>query len=146
MKRSKQIRLVLLGGVATGMLAGCDPSTDTSYSSGQISTNGVYTNDHYVGGRGYYHAPYHAWFPHPYNYYVPGRGYFHGGYWTPQPFNSPITVSQPKETSVTSSSSRSSKAFGVPGSSSSSSSSKSSTTSGGTSRGGFGNSSHSSGS
>ncbi len=143
MKRSKQIRLVLLGGVATGMLAGCDPSTDTSYPSSQVNTNSVYTNDCYVAGRGYYHAPYHGWFPYPYNYYLPGRGYFHGGFWTPQPFNSPITVSQPKQTSVTSSSSRSSKAFGSP---SSSSSSKSSTTSGGTSRGGFGNSSHSSGS
>ena len=41
----------------------------------------AYPMNHFLPGAGYYHAPYHAWFPMPFNYYVAGRGWFRGGQW-----------------------------------------------------------------
>jgi hypothetical protein len=60
----------------------------------------AYTNNHYLPGAGYYHAPYHAWYPLPYNAYDPARGYYHGGVWTREPDENTLRVSQPDSTSV----------------------------------------------
>ena len=46
-------------------------------------------------GHGYYHAPYHSFYPHPYNYYFPGRGYYHGGSYSVAPERSGISASSP---------------------------------------------------
>ncbi len=40
-----------------------------------------YPNNAFQQGRGYYHLPYHMWFPLPYNSYEAGRGWFRGGVW-----------------------------------------------------------------
>ena len=167
MKRSKQIRLVLLGGVTAGVVAGCDrtppppPSFASSHfepntngvNTNDVSASGVYTNNHYIPGRGYYHAPYHSWYPQPYNYYLASRGFFHGGQWTAQPFNSPVVVSRPA-IDVARAMGRSPSSVHPSASPGSASSTKSASPSspgksgsssvGGTSRGGFGGSSTSS--
>jgi hypothetical protein len=85
MKKSSMVMLVISG----ALLAGCDSSPE-SWESSQ-----TYTNNHYVAGRGYYHAPYRAWYPFPYNYRDPGRGYYHGGNYTAEPHVSSITQSRP---------------------------------------------------
>ncbi|MBI3415313.1 MAG: hypothetical protein HY043_08340 [Verrucomicrobia bacterium] len=103
MKRSRQIHLVLSGALASGALAGCSRAPDGwdfEPSVSQVSTDNTYTNNHYVHGYGYYHAPYRGWYPHPFNYYLPGRGYFHGGNWTPAPFETSTTASRPAADSV----------------------------------------------
>jgi hypothetical protein len=41
----------------------------------------AYPMNHFLPGAGYYHAPYHAWFPMPFNFYDSGRGWFRGGQW-----------------------------------------------------------------
>ena len=98
MKRSKSIRLVLLGGLAGGALNGCSPQDD---SPGAISAAQVYTNDHYIPGAGYYHAPYRAWFPMRYNGYDPFRRmYFHGGQWSESPHQSITNLSSPTPEAV----------------------------------------------
>ena len=89
MKRSRAIRLVLSGSLAGAGLVGCGPEPP------DVTSDNVYTNNHYVSGAGYYHAPYQAWYPRPYNYYVPGRGYYHGGSWTPGPATHTTTASRP---------------------------------------------------
>jgi hypothetical protein len=86
MKRSVLVTLVLSGALASG----CDDGTQYAYAAGT-----TYTNNTYVSGRGYYHAPYHGWFEYPYNYYRPGFGYYHGGSYTPQPYVSDIESSSP---------------------------------------------------
>jgi hypothetical protein len=60
-----------------------------------VTAENVYTNNHYVRGAGYYHAPYQSWYPHPYNHYVPGQGYYHGGTWSPAPATHTTTASRP---------------------------------------------------
>jgi hypothetical protein len=87
MKRCAIVTLVISG----ALLAGCDDSTDErSYDGGQMLTNNAYSPGH-----GYWHAPYHDWYPYPYNYYLPGRGYYHGGIFTEAPHESAITASRP---------------------------------------------------
>ena len=96
MKRSKEIVLVL-SALAAGNL-GCRQSEPTV----RLSADNVYTNNHYVRGAGYYHAPYHAWFPFPYNSYVPGRGYYYGGSYNASPDQRTETISRPSPTAVSS--------------------------------------------
>ena len=92
-KRSRRIRLVLLGGLSAGALTGCGP---TSEGPGGGSASAVYTNNHHIAGVGYYHAPYRGWFPQPYNSYDPNtRQYFHGGQWTATPHQSVTNISAP---------------------------------------------------
>jgi hypothetical protein len=94
-KRSRSIRLVLMGGLSVGTLAGCGPS------SGPVSTSDVFTNNHYMPGVGYYHAPYHAWYSLPYNHYDSRSArYFHGGQWAPAPHESIINISSPTPDAV----------------------------------------------
>lgn len=86
------VTLVLSG----ALLSGCDdrqPYRHTSYPGYPSGTN--VTNNTYVPGLGYYHAPYHNWFLYPYNYYRPGFGYYHGGLYSPSPFESDIVESVP---------------------------------------------------
>ncbi|TAL05648.1 MAG: hypothetical protein EPO07_03265 [Verrucomicrobia bacterium] len=55
MKRSRNIRLVLIGTLSTGALTGCGPP---DISKAPISADAAYTNNFYVQGVGYYHAPF----------------------------------------------------------------------------------------
>jgi len=92
MKRTRQLRLLLLGGLCGGGLTGCLQKDEVpGYQSER-----VFGNDFHVANLGYYHAPYRAWFPRPYNYQDPTtKQYFHGGLWTKEPNQSPINLSTP---------------------------------------------------
>jgi hypothetical protein len=96
-KRTAQIRLLLAGTLACVPFAGCDLEDNTPPV---VSTENTYTNNYYVPGSGYYHAPYRSWFPYPYNHYEAGRGYFHGGNWTSEPQRSTETASRPNADAV----------------------------------------------
>ncbi len=100
MKKSSAVMLVISG----ALLTSCD-SSDSSSNWGDSQT---YTNNHYQAGRGYYHAPYHAWYPFPYNTYHPARGYYHGGSYSAAPHVSGITASRPAAGPSSAASSRSS--------------------------------------
>ena len=89
MKRSKRIRLILLGGLSAGALTGCEQKPS-------ISTENVYTNNFYVPGTGYYHAPFRNWYALPYNHFDAQKNlYFYGGQWGAQPFESITNISSP---------------------------------------------------
>jgi len=53
-KRSRSIRLVLIGGLSAGAATSCGPDDRQSAAA----AGSVYTNNYYVAGRGYYHAPF----------------------------------------------------------------------------------------
>jgi len=93
LKRSATIRLVLLGTVAGSALSGC--RSDGDRPDPPVSADNTYTNNHHVPGAGYYHAPYHAFFPIPYNSYAAGLGYFQGGRYADQPGDSGLQASRP---------------------------------------------------
>ena len=94
MKRSCTIGLVLLGGVAAGGLAGCGSGEEQAPA--RISTDSVYENDFFVAGVGYYHAPFHQFYPFRYNSYdALRRQYYAGGTWSSAPFQSVINLSSP---------------------------------------------------
>lgn len=79
--------------ISGAILSGCsDPNAgwDSEEDSSQVLTNNTY-----VAGRGYYHAPYHGFYPYPYNVFTPGRGYYHGGTYTAEPDRSGISASSP---------------------------------------------------
>lgn len=91
MKRSKHIRVILITGLSAGALAGCDQSGPLP-----VSTSNVYTNDFYVPGVGYYHAPYRAFFAYPYNHFDPQKNqYYFGGNWAALPNESITNISSP---------------------------------------------------
>lgn len=91
MKRSRSIRLVLIGGLSASALTGCDQTRPTP-----VSASDVYTNNFYVQGVGYYHAPFRAFYPMPYNHFEPKSGrYFYGGIWGESPFQNFTNVSSP---------------------------------------------------
>ena len=91
MKRSSNIRLILITGLSAGALAGCGRSGPPP-----ISTSNVYTNDFFVPGAGYYHAPFRAWFAYPYNYFDQQKNlYFFGGQWASLPNESITNISSP---------------------------------------------------
>jgi hypothetical protein len=91
-KRSRSIRLILLGGLSAGALAGCSHETQQA----PITADNSYTNNYYVPGVGYYHAPFRAWYSLPYNHFDPqGRRYFYGGQWGATPFETVTNISQP---------------------------------------------------
>ncbi len=98
MKRSRHVKLVLLGGLSAGALAGCGPNAGGPPA---VSTDAVYTNNLYVPGAGYYHAPFRAWYSKPYNYYDPQtRSYYYGGQWGAQPHQSITNISSPTAQAV----------------------------------------------
>jgi len=89
-KRSKSIRLVLIG-FSAGVLTSCGPDQPAP-----ITSNNVYTNDYYVPGVGYYHAPFRAWYAKPYNYFdAQSQRYFYGGEWNMLPHVSITNLSGP---------------------------------------------------
>ena len=93
MKRSRRIRLVLIGGLAAGAFAGCEQAGP---ESAPISQSCVYANNYYVPGVGYYHAPFRAWYALPYNHYDPQtQRYFFGGRWDTAPHQSITNLSGP---------------------------------------------------
>jgi len=71
MKRSSQVKLVLLGAIGISLSA-ChqQPTYDLEDAQSEAITNNTY-----VAGRGYWHAPYCSWYPYPYNFYRPSLGY-----------------------------------------------------------------------
>jgi len=89
MKKSALVTLVLSGALASG----CDDGSQ--YGDPGYAASANVTNNTYVSGLGYYHAPYRGWFEYPYNCYRPGFGYYHGGIYTPQPYVSDILSSSP---------------------------------------------------
>jgi hypothetical protein len=93
-KRSKSIRLILIGGLSTAALTGCDKKP-------AISTANFYTNNFYVLGSGYYHAPFRNWYSLPYNHFdMQKQLYFYGGQWGAQPFTSITNISSPTPEAV----------------------------------------------
>lgn len=50
-----------------------------------VDANTTYPMNHFLPGAGYYHAPFHGWFPMPFNFHDPARGWFRGGQWRPTP-------------------------------------------------------------
>lgn len=91
MKRSRNIRLVLIGTLSAGALTGCGPQ---DISKAPISPDAAYTNNFYVQGVGYYHAPFRAWYQIPYNHFEPKSGkYFYGGQWGTSPHQSITNIS-----------------------------------------------------
>jgi hypothetical protein len=97
MKRSSRIRLVLIGGLSAGALTGCSDNP----SNPALSQGSVYTNNYFVPGAGYYHAPFRAWYPVPYNHFDPEtRRYYFGGEWADAPHLSITNISSPTEQSA----------------------------------------------
>jgi len=74
------------------LLAGCN---DDSNNWPETNNGQPITNNTYYPGYGYWHAPYHNWFPYPYNFYRPGFGYYHGGSYSESPELSSIRSSVP---------------------------------------------------
>ena len=96
MKRSRSIKLVLIGSLTAGALTNCGP---TSAQPPPIAADRFYTNNFYVAGVGYYHAPFRAWYALPYNHFDPQtRRYFFGGRWGAVPFQSITNISAPPAT------------------------------------------------
>ena len=98
MKRSRRVKLVLLGGLSAGALAGCGPNAGGPPA---VSTDAVYTNNFRIPGAGYYHAPFRAWYPQPYNYFDPQtQRYYYGGQWALEPCQSITNISAPTAEAV----------------------------------------------
>ena len=84
---------MLIGGLSAGALTSCGPQSSQQAS---ISADNVYTNNFYVPGAGYYHAPFRAWYSFPYNHFDPQtRRYFYGGQWGEAPFQNITNISAP---------------------------------------------------
>jgi hypothetical protein len=92
MKKSTAVTLIISG----ALLVGCDRHTNGygTWSSG--GTNAPITNNTYVSGRGYWHAPYYNWYPYPFNYFRQGYGYYHGGFYSDLPQAVSIFASSPR--------------------------------------------------
>lgn len=95
MKRSRSVQRVLLGGVTVGALAAC--ATAAAPMPG-ITPSNYYTNEIFIPGAGYYHAPFQGFFPHPYNHFdTQKRMYFYGGQWGAESHRSIVNISAPTE-------------------------------------------------
>ena len=98
MKRSRSIRLVLISGLSAGAVTSCGPA---DFRKTPLSAETVYTNNFFVPGVGYYHAPFRAWYPRPYNDFDPQTGrYFYGGQWGTSPCQSITNISTPTTAAV----------------------------------------------
>ena len=119
-RRSRAINLLITGSVVAA-LTGCGSSSDSeddaaaeqlvqedivapeSWNGGDVvrvnpstvSTNQVYYNNTYAHGLGYYHALAGRWFPLPYGYNRPGSGYFSNGSWGESKPSQTIQPSRP---------------------------------------------------
>ncbi len=97
LKRSRDIKLLLLGSLS-GALSGCDPQRGARLP---LSTEAVYTNNFHIPGAGYYHAPFRAWYPFPYNHFdSQTQRYFYGGQWGTAPWRSITNLSNPTPPAV----------------------------------------------
>ncbi len=94
MKKSTAVTLIISG----ALLVGCDRHTN-GYGTWSSGTNAPITNNTYVSGRGYWHAPYYNWYPYPFNYFRPGYGYYHGGFYSDLPQAVSIFASSPRRPS-----------------------------------------------
>lgn len=66
-----------------------------------VTVSDVFTNNHFVPGVGYYHAPFRAWYSLPYNHYDAGNSrYFFGGQWGGAPYESVVNISAPTPEAV----------------------------------------------
>jgi hypothetical protein len=91
-KRSGSVRRILLGGLSMGALAACADAATMP----RVTPDSYYTNDLFLPGAGYYHAPFRAFYPQPYNHYDPARKmYFYGGEWGAAPHRSVVNISSP---------------------------------------------------
>jgi hypothetical protein len=81
--------------ISGAILNGCSRQAPDWQAQSDSASSEIYTNNTYVAGRGYYHAPYHSFFPFPYNAFIPGRGYYHGGQYRNEPDRSGIAASSP---------------------------------------------------
>ncbi|MGV3771728.1 MAG: hypothetical protein ACO1QB_02430 [Verrucomicrobiales bacterium] len=95
MKRSTAVILVLSGAMFQACSEKPSPAPQANWGETGLTKENMLTNNTYVEGRGYYHAPYGMFFPMPFNSFVPGSGYYHGGRYSPQPNNSPVASSAP---------------------------------------------------
>jgi len=83
---------VLIGGISAAAVTGCGPDRQPP----PLSADAVYTNNFYVPGVGYYHAPFRAWFPLPYNHFDPQtQRYFYGGQWSTAACQNITNISPP---------------------------------------------------
>ena len=81
----------MLSGLSAGALTGCGPDGPPV-----VTTDNVYTNNYYVSGVGYYHAPFREWYRLPYNHYDPEtKSYYYGGKWNLKAFESITNISSP---------------------------------------------------
>jgi hypothetical protein len=88
-KKSRCVRLILLGTLSAGALAGCQQNAP-------VTADCVYTNNFYISGVGYYHAPFRTWYPLPFNHFDPRtERYFYGGQWGTAPFENITNISSP---------------------------------------------------
>lgn len=55
----------------------------------------AYPNNFHVLGVGYYHAPSHRWYAHPWNEFREGRGYYWEGQWHDEPDQRMVASSEP---------------------------------------------------
>ena len=83
-KRSQNVRRVLLGGLSAGALTACTVAAHAA----SVTTESYFTNDDHIPGAGYYHAPFRAFYAHPYNYFFVGQ-------WSPAPHRSIVNTSTP---------------------------------------------------
>jgi hypothetical protein len=66
-----------------------------------VGADNVYTNNHHVPGAGYYHAPFRAWYPIPYNQFdATKQQYYFGGAWSPTPHETITNISPPTAEAV----------------------------------------------
>jgi hypothetical protein len=109
-KKSGCVTLTIVG-ISVGVIALCIYSCsddeevkdeDVTY----VSSGRNYSNNHYIPGVGYYHAPFHAWFPRRYNDHDSTNGYFAGGQWQRNQHTSSIVDSTPTSHAVSSANSQ----------------------------------------
>lgn len=105
-RRSQRVALVLLGsagvlGVALAVNGWqqarrkAEEKAPAEPEPGPVEPDRAYAHNSFLPGLGYYHAPFGAWYPFPWNFHQPGRGYFSGGDWRPAPDNRPTAASRP---------------------------------------------------
>lgn len=91
-------------GDAIPQTARLDPDSVNEWSAPAdvpaLSEDTDYPNDYYVPNVGYYHAPYHAFYPYHFNTFQSGRGYYHGGSWWPAAMVTGILSSRPSHSEV----------------------------------------------
>jgi hypothetical protein len=92
-KRSGSVKRILLSGLSS---MGAFTGYVAAATMPRVTAESFYTNDIFLPGAGYYHAPFRAFYPQPYNFYDPARKlYFYGGQWGAAPHQSIINISSP---------------------------------------------------